>query len=193
MSDRCKRQGRTRRLHAVGPARARSRSARRCCRPRARSASTSIRSAAGAACAAAARCCSRKASSRSTASPRAPSTCRRSAPVEQEYCRHQPMAPGRRLSCSTLRAGRPRHRRAVRQPGAPAGRAQGGRSARHRARSGRPAALRRGAAARHARSFRRSAPARGCARLRMAADRPRRATCACCSSCSRRCARAAGR
>ena len=93
--------------------------------------------------------------------------------VEQEYCRHQPMAPGRRLSCSTLVLGDRRHRRAVRQPGAPAGRAQGGRSARHRARSRRPAALRRGAAARHARSFRRSAPARGRARLRMAADRPR--------------------
>ena len=71
------------------------------------------------------------------------------------------------------RAGRSRDRRAVRQPGASAGRAQGGRSARHRARSRRPAALRRGAAARHARSFGRPAPARGCARLRVAAHRAR--------------------
>ena len=69
-----------------------------------------------------------------------------------------------------VRAGRSRDRRAVRQPGAPAGRAQGGRGARHRARSRRPAALRRGAAARHARSFGRPPPARGRARLRVAAD-----------------------
>ena len=69
--------------------------------------------------------------------------------------------------------GRPRDRRAVRQPGAPAGGAQGRRSPRHRARSRRPPALRRGAAARHARSFRRSAPAGGRARLRVAVDRTR--------------------
>ncbi len=64
--------------------------------------------------------------------------------VEQEFHRHQPLAPGRRLSCSTQVLGDVVIDVPLRQPGAPAGRAQGGRGARHRARSRGPAALRRG-------------------------------------------------
>ncbi len=53
--------------------------------------------------------------------------------------------PGRRLSCSGACRGGRRRRRAVGQPGASPGRAQGRRGARHRALPARQAALRRGA------------------------------------------------
>ena len=70
--------------------------------------------------------------------------------------------PGRRLGCTAQRRGRSRHRRAAGEPGAPAGRAQGGRRAPDRDRSRRAALLRRGRRARHASTVR--AISAGCAR-----------------------------
>ena len=140
-----------------------SRSARRCCRRRARSASTSIPSAAGAGSAAAARCWSPKASSPSTASVPARRAFRRSA-SRARYASRQGLGAGRRLSCSTLVQGdvvvdvpsnSQVHRQVVRKD-----------ADAHdiELESRRPAALRRGAGAGHARSVRRPAPADGCAR-----------------------------
>jgi uncharacterized 2Fe-2S/4Fe-4S cluster protein (DUF4445 family) len=81
---------------------------------------------------------------------RALSTSRPFTAVEQRYCKTQPMAAGRRLSCSAqvlgdvvidVPSGSQVHKQVVRKAR---------RGARHRARPGDPPAFRRGAAARHA-------------------------------------------
>ena len=69
-------------------------SAPRCCRPRARSASISIRCAAGAACAGAARCWWPRASSPSMACARAPRTSRRRAPWRRRMAKPSRWPPG---------------------------------------------------------------------------------------------------
>ena len=83
-----------------GQARALPASARRCCRRRAASASTSIRCAAAARCAGAARCWSRRASSPSTACPRTRASLSPLSEPRQSFAQRRPLAAGRRLSCS---------------------------------------------------------------------------------------------
>ena len=95
------------------------------------------------------------------------------------------LAAGRRLSCSGAGPGRPRHRRARRQPGAPPGRAQGGRGARRSSsiRSSGCTMSRCSEPDMHDPSGDLQRLERG-ARARMAAERPRRATCSVLQSCS---------
>ncbi len=133
-----------------------SRSARRCCRRRARSASISIRCAAGGPSAGAARSLSAKANSPSTASPRASTISRNSPRSRSATTTSAGLRAGRRLSCQTQASGRCRHRRAAGKPGAQAGGAQARRGARHRDGSGHPALLHRGRGAGHAQALLRS-------------------------------------
>ena len=73
---------------------------------------------------------SARASSRSTAIPRRPSTCTRSRHRDDVPRPDTGSPPGRRLGCPAQVRRRRRGRRAAGQPGAPPGRAQGGRRAR---------------------------------------------------------------
>ena len=79
--------------------------------------------------------------------------------VEATYARDHGLAAGRRLGCTATIDADVVDRRSAREPGLPAGRAQGGRRAGDRGRPGRPPLLRRGRGARSSRR-RRATPAR---------------------------------
>ena len=113
--------------------------------------------------------------------------------VERAYAADKGLAPRRRLGCTAQRRGRARDRRAAREPGAQAGRAQGGRRAPDRDQPRRPPLLRRGRGARPRLADQRSRPSPRGARARVGADRARRSTTTSSRACRRRCARASGR
>ena len=184
----------SRRLHALRQARRVRRRREPACEPRARSASISIRSAAGGAFAAAVRSTSPRAISPSTPFIRSADHVTPSGEVEARYASKRGRVsawPAARLPGQDLR--RSRRRRAARKPGPPAGRPQARRDASDRDRSGRAPLLRRGRRAGHARAVERSAsPAAGFARAmgarRNAPPISRRSP-----GCRRRCARGNGR
>ena len=125
-----------------------SRSARRCCRPRAAWEWILTQSAADAVFAAVARCWLPKANSPNMASPHRARVCRLSANLRSAAAR----SAGGRPPLVLFRARRSRcgDRCAGEQPGAPSGGAQGSRRAHDQARSGGASALRASQAAGHA-------------------------------------------
>ena len=135
-----------RRVHALRASGATSPWARRCCRPRAASASTSTRCAAAGAVRAlpGAGRGRRIRQARRVVLERA--ACRRSASRSGAIAQARAARGGPATVLFGARRSRRRHRRAREQPGASPGGAQGGRCARHRAGSGRAPALRAGAA-----------------------------------------------
>ncbi len=170
-----------------------SRSARRCCRRRARWASISIRYAAAGPSAGAARSPSAKASSPSTASRPRASHLSAFSKVEQRYEEKRGLMRGPPPVVPDQAARRCGHRRAARQPGAQAGGAQARRGARHRHGSGDEASLHRGGAAGHAQALLRPRARLSGARGAVGPARTSPATSRSSAPCRKPCARANGK
>ena len=113
--------------------------------------------------------------------------------VEERYDRIRGLAPGRRLGCQAQLLGRRRHRRAAREPGPQAGRAQARRGPRRSSWTRPPGSTTSRSPSPTCTSPRATCSGSSARSPSSGASPTSRATSAPCRCCSRRCARATGR